>query len=112
MRTLPTNRKTAPMAQTAVAAEIHQALDVHRSFAPKIALDLKTLIDRVTDTRNLVIGQFVHPAFERNFHLLADTLGAGAADTENIGQRYFNSFLRWYIDASDSSQSWISLTLN
>ena len=39
MRALTTDRKTAAMPQTAIATKIHEALDVHRYFAPEVALD-------------------------------------------------------------------------
>src|SRR5688500_6559501 len=39
MRTLAAHRQTAPVTQPAIAAEIHQPLDVHRRLAAQIALD-------------------------------------------------------------------------
>src|SRR6185437_5781538 len=39
VRALATHRQAAPMAQSAIAAEIHQPLDVHRHLAPEVALD-------------------------------------------------------------------------
>src|SRR5690348_16510178 len=39
VRALTANRKAAPMTQSPIAAQIHQALDVHRDLTPEIALD-------------------------------------------------------------------------
>src|SRR5215472_3957503 len=39
MGALAAHGKTAPVAQAAIAAEIHQPLDIHGDFAPQIALD-------------------------------------------------------------------------
>ena len=39
------------MAQAAIAAEIHQALDVHRDVAPQVALDPVLAVDRRADAR-------------------------------------------------------------
>src|SRR5271163_1408761 len=39
MGPLPADRKAAAMTQPAVAAKVHQPLDIHGNFAPQIALD-------------------------------------------------------------------------
>src|SRR5690606_39450734 len=40
VRALATNRQRAAVAQAAIAAQVHQPLDIHRNFATQIALDL------------------------------------------------------------------------
>jgi hypothetical protein len=45
------------MPQPAVAAEIHQPLDVHLNFAPEITLDLVVRLEEVTDLLDLRLGQ-------------------------------------------------------
>ena len=50
------------MTQSAIAAEVHQALDVHRDGAAQIALDLIVAVDRFADAKHLLVGQLVDPA--------------------------------------------------
>jgi hypothetical protein len=40
VRALPVNREALAVTEAAVAAEVHQALDVHLHFAAQIAFDL------------------------------------------------------------------------
>jgi hypothetical protein len=46
-----------PMSQTAVAPDVHQALDIHRNFSAQIA---HLLVNDLTDAVDLVIGQITH----------------------------------------------------
>src|SRR5579863_2966410 len=59
---LPANRQATAVTQPAIAAEIHQPLDVHRHFAPQIALDDVVAVDHFAQLQNLLIGQLRHPA--------------------------------------------------
>src|SRR5262249_19561780 len=47
VRTLAADRQTLAVAQTAIASEVHQALDVHRHLATQIALDFELRLDDV-----------------------------------------------------------------
>src|SRR6202023_1171919 len=49
MGALTTHRQSAAMAQAAIAAEIHQALDVHAGLATQIAFDHVVAVDHFTD---------------------------------------------------------------
>ena len=63
------------MAQAAIAAEIHQPLDVHGDLAPEVALDDIVAVDGLADLQHLGIGQLVHAALGREMPtLLADVL--------------------------------------
>ncbi len=53
------------MAQTAIATQIHQPLDVHCDFTPLIALDLIFPVDQFTDTQHLVVPELVDPTVIR-----------------------------------------------
>src|SRR3546814_6377409 len=69
---LAAHRQALAVAQAAVAAEVHQALDVHGHVAAQVALDHVVAVDGLADAGDLVIGQLVHPARLRNAHLAAD----------------------------------------
>src|SRR6185295_2232962 len=66
---LAAHRQALAVAQAAVAAEVHQPLDVHRHLAAQIALDLVVAVDHLADADDLVIGQLVDPALGGNAHL-------------------------------------------
>src|SRR5215469_2974882 len=62
MGALPAHREAAPVAQAAIAAEIHQPLDVHGDFAPQIPLDDIIAIDHFTQLQHFLVSQLRHPA--------------------------------------------------
>src|ERR1700690_4275340 len=86
MRPLATHRQATAMPQAAVAAEIHQTLDVHRHFAPQIALDPELAVNQLADTQNFIIAQLVHPAIVGDAELLANRRGLGRADAVNVAK--------------------------
>ncbi len=96
------HRQALAVAQAAIAAEIHQPLDVHRHLAAQIALDLVVAVDHLADPDDLVIGQLVDPALGGNAHLGADLAGLGAADAVDIGQAHEDPLLRWDVDAGNT----------
>src|SRR5205807_3538119 len=46
---LTSDRQPAPVAQPAVGADLHQALDVLRALAPQVALDRERAVDGVPE---------------------------------------------------------------
>ena len=91
------------MTQAAIAAEVHQALDVHRDFAAQIALDEIVAVDRLADLQNLGVGQLVDPALGGNADLLADLLGLVGADAVNVLQTDDDALAGRNVDARDTS---------
>src|SRR6516165_11054790 len=69
---LTAHRQPAPMAQAAIAAEIHQALDVHADLATQIAFDHVVAVDHFADLQNLLVGQLTDATVSGNLHLLHD----------------------------------------
>jgi hypothetical protein len=45
------------MAQAAVAAKVHQALDVHRHFAAQVALHEVVAVDGLADLQDFRVGE-------------------------------------------------------
>ena len=68
------------MTQAAIAAEIHQPLDVHRHFAAQIALDQVVAVDRLADLQDFGVGQLGDAALCGDIDLLADLAGVLGAD--------------------------------
>src|SRR5688572_6301672 len=83
VRALAAHREAAPVTQAAVAAEVHEALDVHRHLAAQIALDLVLGLEDVADATDLVLVERVGPLVERDVGLLQDLAREGLADAVN-----------------------------
>ena len=59
---LAAHRQAPAMTQAAIAAEIHQPLDVHRDFAAQIALDHVVAVDHLADVQHLLRRSAATPA--------------------------------------------------
>lgn len=57
VRALAANRQRTTMTQTAVAAQVHQALDIHRNFTTQVTFDLVVSIDCFADLKDFSIRQ-------------------------------------------------------
>ena len=75
------------MTQAAVAAQVHQTLDVHRGLATQVAFNLVIAVDRFADLKNFSVGQLMHATFSRNADLLDDFLCELRTDPVNVRQR-------------------------
>ena len=73
------------MAQAAIAAQIHQALDVHRGFAAKIAFHGEISIDDFANTHYFGIVQLIDPAGRLNACLFNDLGGVGTGSQAEAG---------------------------
>src|SRR5258707_477459 len=93
-------RQAFAVPQAAIAAEIHQLLDVHRHLAPQIAIDGVVAVDQLADAQHLVVGQLVDAPLRRNRHRRADLLRRGAADTVDVGEPDRDPLLTRDVDAS------------
>jgi hypothetical protein len=101
---LTANWQTTTMAQAAIAAQVHQTLDVHGNCPAKITFNHKVTIDHLTNLTYFHVAQFVDPTRPINIDLLANLLGMMAPDAMNVGQRNFDAFIRWYIYTGNTSQ--------
>jgi hypothetical protein len=61
MRALPTDRETTAMPNAAIAADVHEPLDVHRDFGAQGSLDLERALDELTEPRDFRVRQVTHP---------------------------------------------------
>ena len=93
----------AAMAQAAIAAQIHQPLDVHGHFAAQVALDHEVAVDRLADLQHLSVGQLVHAPLVGDADLGADVLRELGTDAMDILQRDHHALLRRYVNACDAS---------
>jgi hypothetical protein len=89
--------------QAAVAAEVHQPLDVHRDFAAQVAFDLVVAVDRLADLQHFRVGQLVDAAVRRDADLVDDLLGKLLADAVNVLKRNDDALVGRNVDAGYTS---------
>lgn len=85
---LTTAGQALAMAQTTVATEVHQTLDVHCDFAAQITFNSE-FADFVTQTIHVRIGQVFHFCRTNDAGRITDFLCAGTADAEDRSQSDF-----------------------
>src|SRR5262249_36875250 len=85
-----------------IAAEVHEALDVHCDLAPEIALDHELAIDVLANAQDLVIGELMHPTGIGNADGAADLVRPGPADSVDVGERHLDPLLRRNVHACDA----------
>src|SRR3569833_2348966 len=103
MRALAADRKTFALTQAAIAAEVHESLDVHRHFAAQVAFDHVLTVDQFANLQNLRVGQLRHPPFHRQVEAGHDVIGDLLADAMDILQRDNDALAGRKIDARDTS---------
>src|SRR6516164_6500026 len=90
------------MAQTAITAEIHQSLDVHRYQPAQITLDRVFAIDQFANPQHLFISQFMHPPFRGDPDPAANLDRRRPADAVDISQADWYPLLIRDVDASNA----------
>ena len=86
----------------AIAAEVHQPLDVHGDLAPQIALDHVVAVDHLADLQHFLVGQLRHPPLIRNPDLLHDFMGLFRPDAMDVLQCDDDALVGRDIDAGDA----------
>ena len=86
------------MAESAIAANVHQSLDVHGCLATQITFDSE-LSDLIPDFLQITISQIFDFFGISNATSLADFACAGATDTKDGCQANFSMLVRWNIAA-------------
>ena len=61
VRALAAHRQAAAMAKAAVAADLHEPLDVLAHLAAEVALDLEVAVDVLAQADDLLLGEVAHP---------------------------------------------------
>src|SRR5215510_5714659 len=94
-RPLAARRQVAPVPQAAVAADLHQPLDVHRDLLAEIAFHAALLFEHAADLADIVFGKILHPDVRAHARrtqnavraLPPDTVDVGKADLDPLGPR-------------------------
>src|SRR5260221_4319713 len=85
--TLTAHRQAAAMTQAAIAAEVHQTLDVDADLTTKIALDQIVAIDHFADLQNFLIAELADATLGGDLHLLDDLGRVLLADAMDVLER-------------------------
>ena len=73
------------MTNAPVAADVHEALDVHRDFSAQGALDAKVLLDRLTQPVHVRVVQIANSLLGVDAGRSEDPAGGRATDAEDVG---------------------------
>src|ERR1700749_1506623 len=99
---LTANREVLAVPQAAIAAQVHQTLDVHRDFAAEITLDEIIAVDHFADLDGFGFGQVMDAAVSGDADLLHDLARLRGPDSMDIAEADFDPLLGWDIDAGDA----------
>src|SRR5215467_1081822 len=102
MGTLPAHRQATAVPQPPIAPKVHQALDIHRHFAPQIALDHVVTIDDFANLQHLLVGQLGYPTLVRNPDFLHDFAGLFRPDAMDVLECDDHAFVSGYVDTGDA----------
>ena len=81
------------MAETAIGADIHQALDVHRDLAATRSLHLELRLDDLTEPPRLLLGETLHTRVRADARHGEDLRRGRATDPKDVGQRDLDALL-------------------
>jgi len=82
-----------------VAADFHQALNVHGYLAAEITFDLVILINEFSQTADFIFSQITNPGIGINPRLGQHRGSPAAANAINIAERYFNPLFPRQVDS-------------
>jgi hypothetical protein len=100
---LAAHGETLAVAQAAVAAQIHQALDIHANFTAKVAFDDVIAVNRLADLQDFRVRQLIDAAISRNADPAADLLRKLGPDPMDVLKRNEDALLRRDIHTSYTS---------
>src|SRR6185436_8451967 len=109
---LPVYREIAAMPASAIAADLHQPLDVHRDFLAQVTLDATLFLDHPADLPHVVLGQILHADVRTDAGFLENLVRTDASDAVDVGQPDFDPLGSREINASNSRHMcFLSLSL-
>src|SRR5574337_677925 len=99
---LAAHRKTAAVPRAAIAADVHQALDMHGDFGPERAFHLHRALDVLPEPGDLRVAQVAHPGVGIDPGLAQDPAARGPTDAEDVGERDLDPLLARKVHPSDA----------
>ena len=105
------DRQIAAMAQTTVAANLDQPLNIHLHLAAQVAFHFIVLRNVIPQQAQVGLGQILHPDIGIHLGRRQDLVGPAWADSEQIVQRYFDPLIARKINTFNSRHMLLSLSL-
>src|SRR5215831_849830 len=102
LRPLAVHRQPAAMADALLAADLHLAPDVRLDLAAEVTFDPVRGVDPVTELREVVVGQVVHPDVAADPGGVQRLPGAGAADPVDVGEGDLKALLAREVDTDQT----------
>src|SRR3954468_23177540 len=99
---LTTNWETPAVTNPAVAADVHESLDVHRDLGAQGALDTKVFLDRLAKPIHVGIVQVANSLLGIDVGRLQNAARGGASDSEDVREADFDLLLAWQIHARNT----------
>src|SRR6202521_1381502 len=96
------------MTQAAIAAEIHQTLDVHAGLATQVAFDHIIAVDHFTNLQNFLIAQLRDATIVRNLDLLQDLGRIPLADAMDVLERDQHALVGRNVHAGNTGHGLLS----
>ena len=90
------------MPHAAVAADLGQALDVHRHVTAEVALHSVAVADDLAQLGLIFLGQILHAGVGVDSGLGQDLVGAGAPNAVDIGQADLYPLILRQVNASNT----------
>src|SRR3954447_23439165 len=105
LRPLAAHRQIPPVPQAAIAADLHQPLDVHGDLLAEIAFDAPLLLDHPADLPHVVFGEILDADVGADGRGAQDVIRALPSDAINVGEPDFDTLRSRKIDASNACHS-------
>src|SRR6185503_12991411 len=102
LRALSVHGQAAAVPQSAIGADVHEALDVHGVLAAQRALHLVLALDERAQLAGVLVGERLHTRVGVDARLLQQPLRRGGADAEDVRERDLDALLGREIDACDA----------
>src|SRR5215469_6379530 len=102
MGALTAHRQAAAVTQAAIAAEVHEPLDVDAGFAAKVALHHIVAVDHFADLQHFLVAQLVDAAILGDLDLLHDVGRDLRADAMDVLKRDQHALVGRDVDAGNT----------
>src|SRR5712692_10232316 len=99
---LPAHGQALAMADAAVAADVHEALDAHGHFAPQVAFDLVLALDDIAHSRRLLIAPGLDPFAGVDPGVGEDLLGGRNTDPVDVLDRDLAALVPRQVHSGDT----------
>ena len=96
------------MTQAAIAAEVHQTLDVDADLTTQIALDEIVAVDHFADLEHFSVAELIDATIHGNLHLLQDLTGDLLTDAMDVLERDQHALVGGNVHAGNTGHGLLS----